>query len=245
MNPPAVAIVDPSTPGNIGTIARAMKNFGFSSLLLVNPPPLESDGDAYGFAGQARTDILPNSTELSFEELVNQYYTVGFTAVTGETADRHVRYPFTRSDELISELRGHEDAALVFGRERTGLTNSELARIDSICSIPANPDYPTLNLGQAATIVLYELRSMALDEDHLPAIDDRASSDELERFYDHFDETLADLSYPSEKHGKTMRMIRRLIGRANPTGRELVTLRGVLRRASRRAESDDIDQPKN
>ncbi|MEF8901009.1 MAG: TrmH family RNA methyltransferase, partial [Halovenus sp.] len=58
----AVAIVDAETPGNVGTVARSMKNFGLSDLLLVDPPALDPDGEAYGFAGQAREDVLPNAT---------------------------------------------------------------------------------------------------------------------------------------------------------------------------------------
>ena len=81
--PPAVAVVDAETPGNVGTIARAMKNFGFDDLLLVDPPKLDPDGEAYGYAGHAREDVLPNATELSFDELAENYHTtVSYTHLT-------------------------------------------------------------------------------------------------------------------------------------------------------------------
>ncbi|MFW6383826.1 MAG: RNA methyltransferase [Halodesulfurarchaeum sp.] len=236
--PPVVVVVDPQTPGNVGTIARAMKNFGFRDLRLVDPPPLDPDGEAFGYAGQAREDVLPGATETTLEAVRNEFHTVGFTAITNEDASSHVRYPFRRPDELAEALSvAPGRTALVFGRERTGLHNEELARLDEICAIPANPAYPVLNLGQAATVALYELRELTLSDTQLP---NRAAHwarpDEIERFYDHVGRFLDELEYPPEKRPKTMRLIRRVFGRARPTGRELATLRGLLRRATRRRE---------
>ena len=234
--PPAVVVVDAQTPGNVGTIARAMKNFGFRDLYLVDPPPLDPDGEAYGYAGQARDDVLPNATETTLDSIVERFHTVGFTAVTNEDDSSHVRFPFETPRELAESLATLSvRTALVFGRESTGLHNEELATLDRVCAIPANPEYPVLNLGQAATIALYELRELTLGETQLPERDSsRADPAEIERFYEHVGAFLVDIDYPAEKRAKTNRLIRRLIGRANPTGRELVTLRGVLRRAAAR-----------
>lgn len=235
-NSPAVVVVGAKTPGNVGTIARAMKNFGFSNLVLVDPPELDRDGEAYGFAGQAREDILPNHEVRTFEEVVERFHTVGFTAIPNEDPTNHVRYPFTTPRELAGNLQGIDaDTALVFGRERVGLTNEELAEIDEVCSIPASPDYPVLNLGQAATIALYELRELTLEYNQHPSErHERVSEAELERLYDHFETFLEEIDHPEEKRPKTARMLRRLLGRAHPTTREVSTLFGVLRRASRR-----------
>lgn len=237
---PAVAVVGAETPGNVGTIARAMKNFGFEELLLVEPPPLDPDGAAYGFAGHAREDVLPNAVELDFDALVRQYHTVGFTAITNQSGAKHVRFPFSTPVELRDGLRGVDGRiALVFGPERIGLTNDELARIDEVCSIPANADYPVLNLGQAATIALYELRELTpVDDQHPDRRRDLAEPKEVEAFFDHVESTLTTLRYPVEKRAKTLRLLRRLVGRARPTGRELNTLRGILRRVDRRAGPD-------
>ena len=237
VEPPAVVLVDAETPGNVGTVARAMKNFGFSELLLVDPPPLDRDGEAYGFAGAAREDVLPNARNVSFDVVVADYHTVGFTAVTNESGEKHVRFPFDTPAELAGELAGVSPVALVFGRERVGLTNDELAQLDRVCSIPASAEYPVLNLGQAATVALYELRGLALDEgdndtQHPDREGELATPEEVEAFFEHFGAFLADLDYREEKRAKTERLVRRLVGRANPTGRELRTLRGVLRRAN-------------
>jgi len=242
--PPAVAVVDAETPGNVGTIARSMKNFGFSELRLVDPPDLDPDGEAYGFAGQAREDILPNAREVSFDYLVEHYHTVGTTAVTNEDERSHVRYPFTTPAELAESLRDvTADTCLVFGRERVGLTNDELARLDEVCSIPAAADYPVLNLGQAATIVLYECRELTVEETQHPETrHQRADERVVESLHEGFDGLLAAVDHPPEKRGKARRLWRRFVGRAHPTGREATTLQGIFRRATQRLDEREHDQ---
>lgn len=229
---PAVAVVDPATPGNIGTIARAMKNFGFEELVLIDAPPLDPDGEAYGFAGQAREDILPGHQRCSFSDLIESYHTVGFTAIPGGAGARPARAPAGTPAELMAALDDvAAPTALVFGRERTGLSNAELAQLDRVCTIPAAESYPTLNLGQAATIALYELSALTDAEMRRPPAVERAAEDDLERLYDQFETLLLRIGHPPEKQTKTTRLFRRLVARANPTDREVSTLTGVLRRA--------------
>ena len=235
MTVPAVAVVDAQTPGNVGTIARAMKNFGFADLLLVDPPEdvHDPDGVAYGFAGHAREDVLPNAEVVEFEHLVENYYTIGMTATTNEDSRRHVRFPFSTPAEIREDLASVEtDAVIVFGREDVGLTNEELAQLDAIGAIPASAEYPVLNLGQAATITLYELRNLAMDETQLPDVEgERADEAQIERLYDQWGLLLDAVNHPEEKRPKTMRMFRRIFGRAHPTEREVITMLGILRRA--------------
>jgi TrmH family RNA methyltransferase len=236
----SVAVVGSETPGNIGTIARSMKNFGLSELYLVDPPELDPEGEAYGFAGHAREDVLPNATELAFDDLVENFYTVGCTAITNEDATKHVRYPFVRPDELREELSGLDaEACIVFGRERVGLANEELARLDRVCSIPAAEEYPVLNLAQAATVVLYELRELTVTAtQHPEEPHERAAEHEIEGLHETFSAYLRDVGHPEEKTAKTERLFRRLLGRAHPTGREARTLRGVLRRGAKVASGE-------
>ena len=235
----AVAVVGAETPGNIGTIARAMKNYGLSKLLLVDPPELDPDGEAYGFAGQAREDILPNAGEITFDELTDSYYTVGCTATTNEDPANHMRYPAETPPELAASLDGIDSrVAIVFGRERVGLTNEELERIDRICSIPASADYPSLNLGQAATILLYELRELTLSASQHPAeLHERAPQPEIERLHEQFAAYLQAIDHPENKQPKARRLFRRLLGRADPTPREVRTMQGLLRTGTERSEN--------
>ncbi|OAQ53937.1 hypothetical protein HTG_06610 [Natrinema mahii] len=237
---PAVAVVDAQSPGNVGTIARSMKNFGFEELLLIDPPELDPDGEAYGYAGHAREDVLPEAEEITFDHLAENYHTIGCTAVTNEDDRSHTRFPYSTPAELADRLPTVEaPTALVFGRERVGLTNEELARIDEICSIPASADYPVLNLGQAATVTLYELRSLALTETQLPDVEQvRAPEATVDRLYDQWDDLLTEINHPDEKRDKTMRMLRRVFGRADLTEREANTLLGLLRRATERPAED-------
>ncbi|MFO7925196.1 MAG: RNA methyltransferase [Halobacteriota archaeon] len=236
----AVAVVGAETPGNVGTIARSMKNFGLSELYLVDPPKLDREGEAYAFAGHARADVLPNATTVEFDHLVENFYTVACTATTNQDARKHVRYPFLKPEALSDELGGVDaDVCIVFGRESVGLSNEELARLDRVCSIPASGSYPVLNLAQAATIVLYELRALTVEEtQHPPNAHERAAERELEGLYGAFSEYLHDVGHPDEKIPKTERLFRRLISRAHPTGREARTMRGVLRRGAMRASGE-------
>ncbi|WP_049981675.1 RNA methyltransferase [Halolamina rubra] len=245
----SVCVVDAGTPGNVGTIARAMKNFGLSELLLIDPPAIEPDGEAYGFAGHAREDVLPGAEEITFDELCERYHTVGFTAITGEDSRKHVRFPYSTPESLVEELAGvDKPVALVFGREDKGLSNEELSRLDQVASIPADPDYPVMNLGQAATVTLYELRKLTLEGTQLPDTEPhRADPEQVERFHEYWDEFLTAMGHREHKHEKTERMFRRLVGRANPTDREITTLLGVLRRATdqldeRRELLDELDE---
>ncbi|RRJ28202.1 RNA methyltransferase [Halocatena pleomorpha] len=236
----SVAIVDAQTPGNVGTIARAMKNFGLSDLYLVDPPSLDPDGEAYGFAGQAREDVLPNAQTVQFEYLVENFHTVGCTAVANTDDRRHIRYPFKTPRELADSLSGIEtDTLVVFGRERVGLHNEELERLDEICSIPASASYPVLNLGQAATVVLYELRTVTLEETQLPDDIVRAPEQDLEGLHEQFATFLEPIEAEPEQRTRLRRLWRRLLGRAHPTRREVSSLRGVFRRAESRLEKRD------
>jgi tRNA (cytidine32/uridine32-2'-O)-methyltransferase len=234
----AVAVVDAETPGNIGSIARSMKNFGLADLLLVDPPELDPDGEAYGFAGQAREDILPSATELSFEQLAEQYHTVACTATTNEDPANHVRYPAITAADLPDHLGGIDgDVAIVFGRERVGLSNDELAALDVVCSIPADESYPVLNLAQAATIVFYELRQVTVEcSQHPDELHRLAEKSEVERVHDYFGEYIETIGHPEEKRAKSERLFRRVLGRAQLTPREARTLQGVFRDGAQRAK---------
>ena len=235
---PVVVVVEPETPGNVGTIARAMKNFGLSDLKLVDPPELKEDGEAYGFAGHAREDVLPNAEEVTFDEVVTNYHTVGCTAITGEDSRRHVRFPFKTPRELAESLRTvSAPTALVFGREGRGLDNGELARLDEVCSIPASADYPVLNLGQAATVLLYELRELTVDETQLPDTEvTRAPEGDVERFHGFFRDFLEATGQRDHQVEKNALLMRRLLGRAHPTEREVHSLLGTFRKANAKLE---------
>ena len=243
---PVVVVVEPETPGNVGTIARAMKNFGLYDLKLVNPPEFDPDGEAYGFAGHAREDVLPNAETVTFDEIVENFHTVGFTGITNKSSYSHDRFPFKTPVELKEDLKTVDTkTALVFGREGKGLSNDELAQLDEVASIPADGRYPILNLGQAATVTLYELRELTVEETQLPDVEHaRADEAELDRLYDFLAEFLDASQFPDHQRDRAELMFRRLFGRSHPTDREVKTMLGLFRRANEqlREREDLLDE---
>jgi TrmH family RNA methyltransferase len=207
----------------------------------VNPPEIAEDGEAYGFAGHAREDVLPNADEVTFDEVVANYHTVGTTAITGEDDRSHERFPFKTPAELRESLKTVDaPTAIVFGREGRGLNNEELSRLDEVCSIPASDDYPVLNLGQAATVLLYELRDLSVDETQLPDTEvTRAPEGDVERFHEFFDEFLAATGARDHVREKNALLMRRLLGRAHPTEREIHSLLGTFRKANTKLDHAD------
>ncbi|ERH03868.1 MAG: RNA methyltransferase, TrmH family, group 1 [Halorubrum sp. J07HR59] len=249
-NDPVVVVVDSETSGNIGTIARAMKNFGLDDLRLVNPPDISRGTEAYGLAAHARDDVLANASEVTLSEIAENYHTVGCTAVTGEDSRRAVRFPFKTPRELAQSLeRVDTQTAILFGREGNGLSNDELAQLDEVCAIPAADDYPTLNLGQAATVLLYELRHLTVDQYQIPDIErERASQQDIERFHEYYAELLAASGFEDHRRDRARTLVRRLVGRSHPTDHEVTILMGVLRQTNaqlrhRRELLDRYDEP--
>lgn len=236
-----VVLVGTSHPGNIGAAARAMKTMGLSSLWLV-APALYPHADATARASGA-DDVLAAARVV--EELEDAL--VGCSLVVGASArSRTIAWPTVDPRECARRAFGAAAAgstvALVFGRERTGLTNRELERCHSLVHIPSNPEYSSLNLAAAVQILTYELRVAARDEagakvsaefvsDHPPA-----TADELEGLYAHLEQTLVDIEFlDPDNPRQLMRRMRRLFNRAQLDRMELNILRGALAAAQKRA----------
>ncbi len=148
-----VVLVEPESDGNIGFVARVMKNFGIKDLVLVNPKaPLTDDVKAYSMHGY---DVYEQSKRVRSLECLGKFdVVVGFSAKVG-CGSGLLRHPLALK-ELSGVISGR-NTALVFGRESSGLSNDELAMCDIISTIPASPKYPTMNLSHAVCVVLYEL----------------------------------------------------------------------------------------
>jgi tRNA/rRNA methyltransferase len=201
-----------------------MKNFGFSELVLVSP--CELDMKARVMAVHAY-DIIENAKiEFSFRDSVRgSNIIVGMTGKPGKTDNKHFRLPAVFPRRLKEKLTGKGGViSLVFGREDRGLANEELEMCDIIVNIPTSPDYPSMNLSHAVSVVLYELSGISGGTTYF------ADHFDIELLYEHIDEVLEDIEYKEHKEDKTKLMLRRILGRAELTGREVQTLRGVLRR---------------
>lgn len=232
----SVVLVEPETPGNIGSVARVMKNFGVKRLVLVNPRCNHLDGEAYGRAMHAR-DILKAAVVVkSFSYLKKFDYVVATTAALG--SDYNVlRSPIT-PDQLAQQLRGHigsgsnkkSNIALVFGREGTGLTSKEIGSCDLVVTIPASKKYRALNLSHAVAIVLYELfkssKSVKLGS-HIPL----ASANEKRIAVSMVNEIIAGMDFAISSKKETQALVwQRLINKSFLTRREMYALLGFLRK---------------
>ena len=156
------------------------------------------------------------------------------TLVIGASArSRSLPVPMLDPRACASLISAHAQtgkAAVLFGRERTGLTNDELDRCHHLVQIPTNPAYPSLNIAAAVQVIAYELR-LASGQGGLPAAPevDYATSQQLEQFYQHLEETLVALEFLDPDNPKQlMRRLRRLYGRARPDQNEINILRGIL-----------------
>ncbi len=219
-----IILVGPLYSGNVGSVARTMKNFGFSELVLVSP--CELDMEARVMAVHAYDIIERARIEFSLREAVwNSNMVVGMTGKPGKMDNKHMRLPAFTPRRLKEKLTGTGGIiSLVFGREDRGLDNEELEMCDIIVNIPTSPEYPSMNLSHAVSVVLYELSDITGGTTYL------ADHSDIELLYEHIDEVLDDVEYKEHKEDKTKLMLRRILGRAELTGREVQTLRGVLRR---------------
>jgi len=236
-----IVLVDPQHPGNIGAAARAMKTMGLARLHLVRPrefPSPEADTRAAGAEDLlARASIAP--------DLVSA--TAGISLMLGTSARRRgVALPEHTPREAAALLLAGAaggDVALVFGAERTGLTNDELARCQGAVRIPTDPVFSSLNLAAAVQVLCYELHVAALaagatNADPVPrrqAADDQpATVAELEGLFGHLERALEVIDFFKGRSSVTiMQRLRRLYHRAAPSRREVLILRGILSEAER------------
>lgn len=241
-----IVLVNTHHPGNIGSAARAMKNMGITRLYLVDPKNFPSF-EASQLASSA-SDVLKNAVVV--DTLADALK--GCSLVCGTTARlRSVKWPQVDAREcgdiIHTESERHE-VALVFGRERSGLSNDELELCQTLVNIPTGEAYSSLNLGQAVQVLAYEILMASrkgietpVSEAPLDEKDQLATNDQLEGLYNHYNDALADLNFFGKRNPEhIMRKLRCLYGRARPTQREVQILRGILSYAQgRRTQTPD------
>lgn len=229
-----VVMVHTSHSGNIGAAARAMKTMGLTRLVLVSPADFPSE-EAYARSSGAQ-DVLDQAQVV--EDLDEAIAECGL--VVGASArSRSLPWPLVNPREMADRVADHpagSPVALLFGRERSGLTNEELARCHCHVNIPANPDYSSLNVAQAVQVMAYELRMrQVLAEPQTPERwgvtwdQPPARSEQLEGLFDHWEKTLVEIDFLDPNNPRTlMNKLRRLILRAQPDEVEANILRGML-----------------
>jgi tRNA (cytidine32/uridine32-2'-O)-methyltransferase len=238
---PSIVLVGTSHPGNVGATARAMKTMGLSQLRLA---ALECDpfaGEAIAMAVGA-DDMIGAATR--YDDLAAAV--ADCQLVLGCTArHRHVQLTELGPREAAARAvaaAADGSVAILFGRERTGLSNAELQLCHFAVHIPTNPDFSSLNVAAAVQVLAYEIRLAMLERQPLPprglpgGDEPPATQDQLERFFEHLGQALVDIEFHKGRSTETvMRRLRRLFLRAQPDQRELRILRGILAEAQRMA----------
>lgn len=233
-----IVLVETSHPGNIGGVARAMKNMGLSQLALVNPNDFPSQTASSRASGAA--DLLAQAQVFSSLEqaIADCEVVIGASARLRKVAwpQLDARETASLALEKAAESKAGAKVAIVFGREDSGLTNAEMDLCQYLAHIPSNPDYSSLNLAAAVQVFSYECRmackpGLVVSKGYKhPA----ASSEQLEGFYDHLYLTLQQIEFlDPNKNARFMRRMRRLFHRAGLDVKEVDILRGILTAAQR------------
>ena len=224
-----IVLVGTTHPGNIGAVARAMKNMGLTDLALVNPkvfPHAKATARASG-----AVDVLKNATvvESLAEAIGDCIYVAGASA-----RSRSLAWPTMEPRECAAKFAGlHEQGvvAAVFGPEKSGLSNSDLDHCDTLLTIPTDPDFSSLNLAMSVQVFTYELR-MAMAGGTAAHYDDDtplATGDELEHFYGHLEKVLTEIDFLDPDNPRHLiRRLRRMFARAQVDKNEVNILRGIL-----------------
>lgn len=227
-------LVETSRAGNVGSVARAMKTMGFTELVLVSPRCLEplNDPEAVAFASGA-IDVLQNARIVGSmaEALEGCNFAAAVSARLREFSPP-VWTPraFAGHAAAQSEIK----AALILGNERVGLPNEIVEKCNVLINIPANPQYSSLNLSQAAQVLAYECRMAAIG-DELPPTPvgfhgDAASVTQIEGMYAHLEEALVSIGFlNADNPKKLMPRLKRLFSRTQLETEEVNILRGIAR----------------
>lgn len=227
-------MVETSHPGNIGAAARAMKTMCLHDLGLVLPKEFPSPVAFARASGAA--DVLENAQQ--FDSLTNAI--ADCQEVVGITArNRKISAPVVTPKQLIQQMLNDSEksqVAWVFGRERNGLSNDEIDLCTSVCTIPSNDEYGSLNIAAAIQILCYEwfsTQSVSHQKDssgQAPLPGKVAPVGEREGFYEHLWQTLEKIEFlDTSNPTPLMRKIRRLFDRTQLTSAEINILRGILK----------------
>lgn len=222
-----IILVEPQSPGNIGMACRAMKNMGFTQMRIVKGCD-RFDPESLKFAVAAR-DLLESASV--FPDLASAIadctLTVGTTRRHGKYRQEILSPPEVAAlfrEQVTPECR----AAVVFGREDSGLTTEELSLCRWHATIPTSNEYGSLNLAQSVLLFCYELGKAHESAGGGRPLD-LAKSAEMETLFAHFSSTLNRIGFLNEQNpAHMMRSLRRIFFRANLDSREVTVLRGML-----------------
>jgi len=222
-----IVLVRPKGSGNIGSVARAMKNMGLGDLAIVGPGRTESFW-ARAMAVHAKDTLKSARRFATLREAVADCALVAGTTCRGGLYREHSRSPRTTAPEIAAAARAGK-CALVFGPEDHGLDNEDLRYCQVLITIPTDAAYPSLNLAQAVTICAYELFLASLD--HTPAEEiERAPAEDVERLFDRMKASMLEIGYLDPQNPEHILFaFRRVFGRAGLEDKDVRILTGLFR----------------
>lgn len=225
-----IVLVETSHPGNIGSVARAMKNMGLSRLALINPKKFPHD-EATALAGNAGDVLEKAQVFSSIEEAVKNSKIIFATSARERTIEWPVASAKDAAQEINQLAAENIEVSILFGREDRGLTNEELQLSNKHLIIPADPEYPVLNIAMSTQVVCYELYQASHNEPIGPWQDfPEYTSQELQHLIDHFNETVFKLDLIDPKNPKQiLTRMERMFRRLYPDQMEGNFLRGFLK----------------
>lgn len=230
---PAVILVQPQMGENIGTAARAMLNFGLTELRLVSPRDGWPNERARAVSSGADVVIDRAALFASTEKAVGDLDYVIATTARHRDMMKPVMTPETAAAKLREVIAGGGKAGVLFGPERTGLTNDDVVLADAILMAPVNPAFASINLAQAVLLIGYEWFKAAdvTPAERMDYLATRpATKEELLGFFEHLERELDRFGFlkPIEKRPSMIRNIRNLFQRAGMTEQEVRTFRGIV-----------------
>lgn len=228
-----IVLVETTHPGNIGAVARAMKNMCMSELYLV-APKIFPCADATSRASGA-DDLLTSAVVCStLQEAIADCHIVVGASARSRSITVPDESPRDCAERVVVEAQDKK-IAILFGRENSGLKNDELDFCQTLLSIPSNQNYSSLNVAAAVQVVCYELLVASTQEVVEPKELEvpLANSGQLESFFDHLYRTLEEIEFINpDKSASIMRRLRRIYHRAQLDTKELDILRGILRKTT-------------
>ena len=230
---PVVVLVEPQLGENIGMCARAMGNFGLTRLRIVKP----RDGwpNLHARRAAAGADQILDGAELfeTVEAALADCSLVLATTARAHDQAKPVIGPDEAARQMTVEIGGGGTAAILFGRERSGLENDEVALANRIVTFPVNPGFASLNLAQAVLLMGYEWFKL-VTQNTLPFAmterSERASSHQMQAFFDNLVAELDKVEFlrPPEKRETMLVNLRNIFTRMEPTKQDMHTLHGVV-----------------
>jgi len=226
-----IIFVEPESQGNIGSVARVMKNFGFYNLILVNP--IEVSEEAYKLAVHAE-DILKSAIIVKTLEEALKY--VDMSVATSVNTSGGVLRNYTPIESLSKKISSEFNVGIVLGRESRGLRNEEVEMCDTMTTIPTDKRYPTMNVSHALSIVLYEIFKAKCSIKTTPLEEKEMLEKEL--LIEDFKKILSHVEERKYRRDNALTVFKHVLARGFNTQREVYTLKGIFRRIILKLEGE-------